>query len=181
MQTSVLREQAEALNFLAWGELGDARQRTGLLTNRATRAEQAARKAFVIRKQLDGVSADDTLCFQADWPRMQQLAGASLAAATNFFNMLAVAAGQELPELLISLRQAVGETAGIAGAGKKLEARKREREFLAPFVAIEQPRLRSHVPSLVGAVGRRTGIEPSAGPPHDRPDCEEHPSIEVVP
>jgi hypothetical protein len=138
------REHAEALNSLAWAELGDKRQKAGL-DERAARAEKAAYQAFVIRRDLDGRAHDETLCFQFDWLRMQHHAG-DKAATTNFLELLAAAAGQDGLSFLLSLRSATQEVATLIERGDYASARQRVREFLAPFVSRERPRLRARVP-----------------------------------
>jgi tRNA A-37 threonylcarbamoyl transferase component Bud32 len=140
-----LYQHSQALNFLAWALLGDARQKQGL-RDRAIRAEEPAQKGFLLRKEMAGAGNDSTLCFQADWLRMRLLAGDQLGSVMGFTDLMAAAAGQDATSFIGALRGALNDVARLAQEGKSKEAMRRAREFLAPFLSADRPRLRVRLP-----------------------------------
>jgi hypothetical protein len=111
-----------------------------------------------------GATNDSTLCFQADWLRMRLLKGELLdqiGVAKDFMDMMAAAVNQEPAGFLSGLREALNDTAQLAKERKPDEAKQRAREFLAPFLSPDRPRLRHRLPwSFAQANEELTSLPP---------------------
>jgi len=139
-------EQATVLNHLAWAALGDQQDTHGL-SERAARAATAAKQAFDLDLEELGPRHDNTLCSQADWLRMRQLAGETAPTVIMaFVDWLATAAGQSREEFLSSFAGAVRESARLSAEGDAAGARDTISIFLDQVFSRERPRLRARVP-----------------------------------
>ncbi len=140
------QERANVLNHLVWAKLGDQGERHGL-RERAAGAVSVARESFALYLDVEGPGHQDTLCAQADWLRMRQLAGDDVATVlTGFMEWLATAAGQRQEEFLATFVRALRETARCTAAGDAAGARASVRALLEPVVPPSRPRLRARVP-----------------------------------
>src|ERR1044071_179627 len=146
-------ELADVLNYLAWATVGDQQDRTGLM-ERAREAEPLAKEAFEKRKSLMDRYEDQTLCLEADWLRLRQMAGApSVIVFQAFLDYLAAWAGQTREEFRKSLTAIIVSSVQLADAGNRKEAQQRIREFSQPLFDPAKPLSRIRLPRALANAG----------------------------
>jgi serine/threonine protein kinase len=143
-------ELAQALNYLAWAVVGDSGKEG--LQERAKQAVPYAEQAFSLQEGLSGAAGDDTLCFQADWLRIRQLAG-DPALIDGFLDFLSGIAGQEKNAFLRKIILTIHEVWRLQQAGDRREATRQVRDLVSPFLDVSRPRMRSRVPWSMAQAG----------------------------
>jgi serine/threonine protein kinase len=158
-------ELADVLNYLAWATVGDQQNKTNL-TDRAHEAEPLAKEAFEKRKSLMDPYEDQTLCLQADWLRLRQLAGTpNVIVFQAFLDYLAAWAGQTREEFCKSLTNAIVSSVQLADAGNRKEAQQRIRQFSEPLFDPAKPLSRIRLPRALANAGegiRNPSVQSSA-------------------
>jgi len=150
------------LNHLAWATLGDQENQSNLV-ERARQAEPFAREAFEKQKSVTTMNEDDTLCLQADWLWLRQLAGApGVLILQAFVDYLATAAGEPRDQFLKEFRAAVVNATALADEGNRVHAQNQIRQFIQPLLDPSRKRFRGRVPLDVAYAGRKLPTLPPA-------------------